>query len=216
MLDDTRAGFDFRTLGPRERYKLLIGTVVPRPIAWVTTVNPQGRANAAPFSFFNVLSADPPILAVGIENHDDMAMKDTARNIRMTEQFTVNIVDMNTAEAMNATAVAFPPSVNEIEAAGLTARPGISVASPWIAEAPVALECRRYMTLSVGRSREIVLGEVLHLHIRARLVNERLHVDQAGLDAIGRMGGHGYSSTRDLFELMTPSLAEWTAQKADT
>lgn len=214
MLDDKRAGFDFRSLGPRERYKLLIGTVVPRPIAWVTTVDAQGRVNAAPFSFFNVLSADPPILAVGIENHDDMAMKDTAANIRLTEQFTVNITDMKTVEAMNATAVAFPSGVDEIEAAGLTARPGVSVISPWIAEAPVALECKRYMTLAVGRSREIVLGEVLHLHLRADLVNERLHVDQAGLDAVGRMGGHGYSTTRELFDLMTPSLAQWTARMA--
>lgn len=214
MPGDGRTGFDFRSLGPRERYKLLIGTVVPRPIAWITTVDPNGRVNAAPFSFFNVLTADPPILAVGIENHADMRMKDTAENIRLTEQFTVNIVDMKTVEAMDNTAIAFPPEVNEVEAAGLATRPGVSVISPWIAEAPVALECRRHMTLSLGRSREIVLGEVLHLHMRADLVNDRLHVDQAGLDAVGRMGGHSYSSTRDLFDLVTPSLAQWTARLA--
>lgn len=206
---------DFTRLAPRDAYKVMIGTIVPRPIAWVTTISPDGVVNAAPFSFFNCLSADPPILALGIENHADMRMKDTAENIRVTEQFTVNIVDMKTVEAMNVTAVSFPPGQDEIAAAGLTALPGVAVGCPYIAEAPVALECRRYMTLSVGRSREIVLGEVLHLHMRSDLVNERLHVDQAGLDAVGRMGGHAYASTRDLFDLMTPSFAEWSAQAAE-
>src|SRR5260370_41732560 len=99
--------FDFRTLSARDRYKLMIGTVVPRPIALVTTVNPQGQINAAPFSFFNCLSADPPILALGVENHPDMAFKDTALSIRLPAVFTVNLVSHPIAEAMHVCAVPY-------------------------------------------------------------------------------------------------------------
>src|SRR5258708_31948563 len=116
--------FDFRALSSREKYKLMIGTVVPRPIALVTTVDPQGRINAAPFSFFNCLSADPPILALGVENHVDMRFKDTGFNIRMTEVFTVNIVSHAIAEAMHICAVPFSNGRDELQAAGLTAMPG--------------------------------------------------------------------------------------------
>ncbi|MFA5121335.1 flavin reductase family protein [Zavarzinia sp.] len=204
--------FDFAALSARDRYKLIIGTVVPRPIALVTTRGPDGRVNAAPFSFFNSLSADPPILAIGVENHADMSFKDTARNIRMTEEFTVNIVDDAMVEAMNICAVDFPPEVDELTMAGLTALPGTHVGCPRIAEAPAAFECRRHLTLELGRSREIVLGEVKGLFLRDGLVDPvTKHVDQRGLDAVGRMGGHGYARTRDLFDLRTPSLAEWTA-----
>lgn len=205
--------FDFDQLAPRDRYKLLIGTVVPRPIAWVTTVDPQGQVNAAPYSFFNCLSADPAILALGVENHSDMRFKDTAMNIRLTEVFTVNIVDHALVEAMNVCAVPFPPEVDELEAAGLSTMPGVHVPCPYIAEAPAAFECRRYVTLGVGRSREIILGEVLAMHVRDDLVNERLHTDPARLDAIGRMGGHGYATTRDCFDLPTMALAEWEARR---
>jgi flavin reductase (DIM6/NTAB) family NADH-FMN oxidoreductase RutF len=208
-----RRRFDFDALTARERYKLLIGTVVPRPIAWVTTVDAGGRVNAAPYSFFNCLSADPAILALGVENHADMRFKDTALNIRLTEEFTVNIVDHALAEAMNVCATPFPSGTDELAEAGLTAAPGARVRCPYIAEAPVALECRRYVTLGVGRSREIILGEVLAMHVRDDLVNERLHVDPARLDAIGRMGGHGYATTRDLFDLPTMSVPEWLERK---
>jgi flavin reductase (DIM6/NTAB) family NADH-FMN oxidoreductase RutF len=133
--------FDFRSLTARERYKLMIGTVVPRPIALVTSVDLDGRVNAAPFSFFNCLSADPPILALGVENHPDMAFKDTAMNIRLTEVFTVNIVSFAIAEAMHICGMNFPPGIDELREAGLTAMPGSAVASPWILEAPAAFEC---------------------------------------------------------------------------
>jgi flavin reductase (DIM6/NTAB) family NADH-FMN oxidoreductase RutF len=199
--------FDFSQLTARQRYKLLIGTVVPRPIAWVTTINPEGRINAAPYSFFNCLSADPPILALGVENHADMSFKDTALNIRMTEEFTVNIVDHAHIDAMNICAVAFPPEVEELQMAGLTTIAGEKVRCPRIAEAPVALECCRHLSLTLGRSREIILGRVLAVHIREDIVDsEQFYVDQQGLDAVGRMGGHGYATTRDYFDLPTRSL----------
>lgn len=202
--------FDFRTLSARERYKLMIGTIVPRPIALVTTVDPEGRINAAPFSFFNCLSADPPILALGVENHPDMSFKDTALNIRLTEVFTVNIVSHAIAEAMHVCAVGFPRDRDELREAGLTARPGAVVASPWIAEAPAAFECRRHMTLELGKSRQIILGEIVYAHYHQGVVDpERLHVDPAALDAIARLGGNTCSTIRDRFDMAVPTLAAW-------
>ena len=206
--------FDLTRLSARDRYKLLIGTVIPRPIAFVTTVDENGRPNAAPYSFFNCLSADPAIVAIGVENKPDMTHKDTAHNVRVTEEFTVNIVDHALIEAMNVCAIAFPSDIDELAMAGLTAVPGTHVRCPRIAEAPAALECRRYITLEVGRSREIILGEVLGMFIRSGAVDPATkYVDQRMMDAIGRMGGHGYATTRDQFELKTPPLAEWNGRR---
>lgn len=202
--------FDFQQLSAREKYKILIGSVVPRPIALVTTVDAEGRANAAPFSFFNALSADPPILALGVENYSDLSPKDTTLNIRQNQEFTVNIVSDALVEAMNVCAVPFEPGFDELVAAGLTAIPGTRVGCPRIGEAPVALECRRMMALSIGQSREIILGEVLMAHVRDDLIDPAtLYIDQLGLDAIGRMGGHGYARTREYFDLPTRSLKQW-------
>lgn len=203
-------GFDFATLSGREKYKLLIGAVVPRPIAWVTTIDEDGRVNAAPFSFFNCLSSDPAILAVGVEFHASGRSKDTGRNVRQTKAFTVNIVSGSLMEAMNVTAVPFDAGVDELAEAGLTTRPGVQVPCPAIAEARAAFECRQHVTLSIGGSREIILGEVVHAHFHAGIVNERMHVDPVGLDAIGRMGGDGYATTRDYFDLATMSFDDWS------
>jgi flavin reductase (DIM6/NTAB) family NADH-FMN oxidoreductase RutF len=204
--------FDFRALSARDKYKLMIGTVVPRPIALVTTVDPQGRINAAPFSFFNCLSADPPILALGVENHPDMRFKDTGLNIRLTEVFTVNIVSHAIAEAMHVCAVPFAPEQDELKAAGLTAMPGKMVASPWIKEAPASFECRRHVTLELGRSRQIILGEILFAHYHSDVIDaERMRIDPAKLDAIARLGGNTCSTIRDRFDMLTPTLDEYHA-----
>ena len=204
--------FDFRALSARDRYKLLIGTVTPRPIALVTTVDLQGRINAAPFSFFNCLSADPPILALGVENHPDMSFKDTALNIRLTEVFTVNMVSHAIAEAMHICAVPFTPERDELKAAGLTAMPGKLVASPWIKEAPAAFECRRHVTLELGKSRQIILGEILFAHYQPDVIDvDRMRIDPAKLDTIARLGGNTCSTIRDRFEMMTPTLGDFEA-----
>ncbi|MBX5035379.1 flavin reductase family protein [Rhizobium lentis] len=198
---------DFTQLSERERYKLMIGTIIPRPIALVTTVDERGRINAAPFSFFNCLSADPPILAIGVENNADMSFKDTGHNIRMTEVFTVNIVSFAIAEAMHVCGARYPRGVDELKEAGLTAMPGARVASPFIAEAPAAFECRRHVTLELGRSRQIVMGEIVYAHYRDGVVDpERLHVDPATVDAIARLGGDTCATIRDRFEMLTPKL----------
>lgn len=202
--------FDFAALSGRERYKLLIGAVVPRPIALVTTIDSAGRVNAAPFSFFNCLSADPAILALGVEYRATGAQKDTGRNVRDTLCFTVNIVSDAILEAMNVCAVPFEPGIDELKEAGLTPAAGVKVACPWIAEAPAAFECRHHTTLGIGKTREIILGEVLFAHFRPDVVDGVKHyVDPVALDAVGRMGGEGYASTRDYFDLPTMNVDAW-------
>lgn len=202
--------FDFAALTPRERYKLLIGAVVPRPIALVTTIDAQGVVNAAPFSFFNCLSADPAILALGVEYRPAGGQKDTGRNVRETLSFTVNIVSDALLEGMNICAVPFEPGIDELAQAGLTAVPGVKVPCPWIGQAPAAFECLHHTTLGIGNSREIILGEVVYAHFRADTVDAARHyVDPVALDAVGRMGGHGYATTRDYFDLPTMSVEGW-------
>ena len=200
---------DFSALTPREAYKVMIGTIVPRPIAWVTTISPEGVVNAAPYSFFNCLSADPPILALGVENKPDKTFKDTAWNIRMTECFTVNIVDRANVEAMSVTAAGFAPDIDELEMAGLTAAVGTKVACPRIAEAPVSFECRRYLGIEVSSAREIILGRIVMAHVREDIIDTGTYYsDHEKLDALGRMGGNGYAGTLDYFDLPTPSAEE--------
>lgn len=201
-----RTAFDFTKLDTRERYKLMIGTIIPRPIALVTTVDENGSFNAAPFSFFNCLSADPPILAIGVENNPDMSFKDTGHNIRMTEVFTVNIVSHAIAEAMHVCGTKYPRDVDELKQAGLTAMPGEKIAAPWIKEAPAAFECRRHVTLELGKSRQIIMGEILFAHYQPGAVDSALHVDPNVIDAIARLGGDTCSTIRDRFEMFTPKL----------
>jgi flavin reductase (DIM6/NTAB) family NADH-FMN oxidoreductase RutF len=207
--------FDFRTLPPPERYKLLIGLVVPRPIALVTTRAEDGVVNAAPFSFFNVFSQDPAVVALGIERRPGTRIaKDTVLNIRARREFVVNLVDLAIAEAMNVCAVDFPPGVDELAAAGLAAVPGQAVDVPRVAEAPAALECRLMQEIRLGDEgkRSLVLGEILHVHVRDGLVDERLHVDNAGF--LGRLAGSGYARLTDRFEMKRIGFEEWTERNA--
>lgn len=196
---------DFSNIAPRDKYKIMIGTIVPRPIAWITTVDASNRPNAAPYSFFGCLSSDPPIIGLGVEFRNDGRSKDTARNIRETGVFTVNIVSHALVEAMNITAIPFDEHVDEISMAGLTHRPGSKVASPSIAEAPAALECKLHSFIDLGKSREVILGEIVAAHLLSDMVNERYHIDPEILDAVGRMGGSTYSTTRDCFDLKSAS-----------
>lgn len=206
--------FDFAKLTERERYKILIGTVIPRPIALVTTISKSGQPNAGPFSFFNVLTHDPAIVAIGVENYSDMRFKDTARNIRETGEFTVHICDDALVDQMEVCAIKFGPEVNELDEARLATTPGQMVKSPRIIAAPAALECRRHTTLQVGPAREIILGEVLGVYVRSDAVDpSNLHIDQQLMDAVGRMGGHSYTRTRDQFDVKTPTPQKWESRK---
>ena len=204
--------FDFRSLAPRDCYKLLVATVVPRPIAWVVTQDDSGVLNAAPYSFFNVLSGEPPLVVIGIGGREPGDAKDTGANIRRNQHFVVNLVDYAHAEAMNVTAIDFPAPVDEIATAGLHTLPSTHVLPPRIAESPVALECERFASLEVGPERVLVLGRVLAIHVRddAVLDRERCYIDTPKLDLIGRMHGAGwYARTSDLFEVKRIPLEDW-------
>ena len=194
-------------------YKLLIGLIAPRPIALITSMDENGYLNAAPFSAFNYFGTDPPIVGVGVQNRPDYEYepKDTARNIRRTGEFVVNVVTEDIAEKMNICATDFPHDMSEVDLAGFTTAPSQIVKPPRLAEAHAALECREYATMEIGRSR-IVLGRVVAIYVEDR------YLDPAGpyiraeeLHAVGRMNGLGnYVRTRDAF-LTIPRISydEW-------
>lgn len=206
--------FNFETLDPRERYKLLIGSVVPRPIALVTTIDEQGVTNAAPFSFFNCFSHDPPILIIGVEERAG-APKDTVRNIRATKEFVISVVSEEIAERMNICAVDFPAGVDELAQAKLTAIASSAVKPPRIAESPVNMECKLVEELRFGEhgKRSIILGEVLRFHIHDNVLGPRNHVDIAALKPVGRLSGNGYAHVTDRFELKRIDYATWLANQ---
>ena len=187
-------------------YPILTSLVTPRPIAFVTTISPDGKVNAAPFSFFNVFGAEPPILAIAPGNRDDGTPKDTARNIRLTHEFVVNLVDESIAEAMNQCAASLPYGENELERAGLHAAPSSLVKPPRIAEAPVSLECVEWGTLQIGDNR-MVIGLIRRLHLRDELFDvEKKRVHAEKLHVIGRMAPpHWYCRTGDRFEMIRPA-----------
>jgi flavin reductase (DIM6/NTAB) family NADH-FMN oxidoreductase RutF len=186
-------------------YPILASLVTPRPIAFVTTVSPDGKVNAAPFSFFNLLGANPPILAFAPGDRDDGTPKDTARNIRLTHEFVVNLVDEAIAEAMNKCAASLPYGENELIPAGLHSTPSKVVKPPRILESPVSLECQEWGTLQVGDNR-VVIGLIKRVHLREELFDaEKKRVRTEKLFLIGRMASpHWYCRTRDRFEMIRP------------
>jgi flavin reductase (DIM6/NTAB) family NADH-FMN oxidoreductase RutF len=187
-------------------YAVLVSLVVPRPIAWVTTVNADGIVNAAPFSFFNVLGSKPPIVGICPGDREDGTPKDTARNIRLTHEFVVNLVDEDVAEPMNGTSASAPYGTNELEAAGLTTHPSSVVCPPRIAESPANLECKEWGTLQIGDNR-LIIGLVKRIHVRDELIDPgTLRIRSELLHSIGRMAApHWYCRTRDRFEIIRPA-----------
>lgn len=186
-------------------YAMLASLITPRPIAWVTSLSADGKLNAAPFSFFNALGADPPIIGFSPGDRDDGSPKDTARNIRETHEFVVNLVDEATAEAMNQTAASLPYGTSELELAGLTTAASSSIKPPRIAEAPASFECREWGTLQIGGNR-LIIGLVQRLHVRDELIDpETLRIRSERFQVIGRMASpHWYCRTRDRFEMVRP------------
>ncbi len=204
--------FDFGAISGHLRYNLLIGLIAPRPIALVTSLDGEGRVNAAPFSAYNYVGTDPALVVLGIGNRADgggddddtpatlPTPKDSARNIRLRGEFVVNVVNEAIAEAMNVCAIDFPFGVSELTAAGLTTLPSTRVKVPRIAEAPASMECREVTTLEIGRSR-VIIGEVLHAHVRDEFVDPKgPYIRADAMHAVGRMNGLGsYVRTRDAF-----------------
>jgi flavin reductase (DIM6/NTAB) family NADH-FMN oxidoreductase RutF len=186
-------------------YAVLASLVTPRPIAWVTTINAEGVINAAPFSFFNVFGARPPIVGVCPGDRTDGTPKDTARNIRLTHEFVVNLVDEDLAEPMNRTAASMPYGASELEAAGLSTHVSSIIRPPRIAESPASLECKEWGTLQIGDNR-LIIGLVKRLHVRDGLIDpETLRIRSELFHAIGRMASpNWYCRTRDRFEMIRP------------
>jgi flavin reductase (DIM6/NTAB) family NADH-FMN oxidoreductase RutF len=204
--------FTFSTLEPKDRYKLLIGTIVPRPIAWVTTLNSSGGVNLAPFSAFNYMGNDPGIVAFSPGK-----TKQTLVNLEREREFVVNLVPVALLEAMNLSATDFPPEVSELDIAGLTTAPSVQLRTPRVAQSPVNLECRLHSVLEIGNNR-VVIGEVLEFHIADEFVDaQRLYVDSGGLDLLARMGGAGgYATTRDRLERTRIPYEAWLENQEKT
>lgn len=208
--------FDFSQLEGPQRYKLMSAAITPRPIAWITTLSPEGRRNAAPYSFFNMMSAEPPLVAIGLMRRPDGSYKDSARNILDTGEFVVNLVSEPNAEAMNLTCIDAPPEFDEIAWAALDTAPSSAIAPPRLAPAPVSMECRLFEKVEAGQA-TVVLGEVLRFHIKDDLVDTgRLHVDTLAMQLVARMHGAGwYTRSTDLFQLTRPVYADWAREREE-
>ena len=199
---------DVRDLDSRDAYRLLIGSVVPRPIAWVSTVSASGVRNLAPFSFFNAVTSSPPMVVISV-GHRDGIPKDTARNVQEVPELVLNIVNEDVAEAMNATSEELPFDADELSLAGLTAVPSTVVRPERVAEAPIQIECRVEQLIPIGRGTQgniLILAEVLAYHIDDDVFDaERKQIRPDKLKAVGRLAGDGYCRTRDQFELIRPN-----------
>ena len=190
---------DFTTLTAQQCYKLMVNLIVPRPIALVTTLSPGGVVNAAPFSVFNMVGEDPPLVMVSVNKLPGGAFKDTARNILAQREFVVHIADEATAVPMDATAAELPAEVSEIDIAGFTVAPSIDVKPPRIVEVPVAFECMLHETME-SESRFVFFGRILRLHAREGMVDVvTMRVDLDAFAPVGRFGAGQYVRLRDRF-----------------
>jgi len=198
---------DPSTLEERDQYKLMTGSIIPRPIALVTTLGEKGP-NAAPFSLFNMVGSDPCMLMFSVGNQGDGASKGTLQNIRYLPEFVVHICDESIAQRMNVCSTDFEHGVNEIEQAGFTAVPSVKVKPPRIAEAPVHMECKLIQIVQFGTRHNVVFGEVVMFHYRDGIVNDRYHVDVSKLNPIGRLSGSLYSKVTETFRMDRPFLGE--------
>lgn len=198
--------FNVRDLDNDLCYRLLTGGVLPRPIAWVSTQSLEGVANLAPFSFFNVASVTPPVLAFSLLRRPDGSEKDTLANIRATGEFVVHVVRRTQIEAMNLSCGNYAPEVDEFDLAGLEKTLAYTVKVPVIADAAIRYECRLQQLLELGNQPGagcLVLGEVLHVHVADALWQEG-RIDGEMLDAVGKLAGDAYTFTRDSFALPRP------------
>jgi flavin reductase (DIM6/NTAB) family NADH-FMN oxidoreductase RutF len=199
---------DTREISARDTYRLLIGSVVPRPIGWVTTVSVDDVGNLAPVSFYMAATGNPPTVVLSTSMRDGEP-KDTLRNVKEIPEFVLNVVSEDVAEAMNATSEEFPADIDELLAAGLTAVPSSRVRPMRVAEAPINMECRLVQLVPVGdptTGSTLIIGEVLAWHVRDDIFDaDRMRIRQDLLRAIGRMAGDGYCRTRDQFEMIRPN-----------
>jgi flavin reductase (DIM6/NTAB) family NADH-FMN oxidoreductase RutF len=199
---------------PADNYKLLSNLVVPRPIAWVTSLSPDGIINLAPFSFFNAVGSDPLYVVISIGSRDDGSAKDTARNILASGEFVVNLVTEDLFSAMNVSAADFPPGQSELEAAQLHAAPSVQIKAPRVAEAQASLECTLFSAQALGAN-TLFIGEVVMFHVADHLLGPRLHIHDFA--PIGRLGSPSvYCRTTDRFDVARLSYAQWARDHIET
>jgi len=205
--------FDPTVIDTTAMYKLLIGSVVPRPIAWVSSVDADGVRNLAPFSYFMAITHDPPTVAFssGPRGADIgggvRGKKDTLHNVEVTCEFVVNVVDDALAEAMNATSGDYAADVDEFTKAGLEAASSVKVRAPRVAAAPVSMECRLARVIPVGNlPHHLIVGEVVHVHVRDDVYDPATgRLDMHRLKPVGRLAGHLYTHVHDIFEMKRPA-----------
>jgi flavin reductase (DIM6/NTAB) family NADH-FMN oxidoreductase RutF len=190
----------------RENYKLLIGSIIPRPIAFVTTKSEDGIMNGAPFSYFNIVSADPPLISLSIQRSKGK-QKDTARNIMEVKEFVVHIVDKHNVEKINQTAASLPPDQSEIEFADLTIVESKKISVPGVQEAQIRFECKLEQIVELGRkdspSCDLIIGQIVHFHIEEEIY-ENGRIDPIGLGAVSRLAGNDYAKIGEIFTIERP------------
>lgn len=194
-------------LAPHKIYQHMVRAITPRPIAWVSTASADGVLNLAPYSFFNGVSANPPSVVFSPVNRRDGSKKDTVVNIEATKQFVVNVVPYALGEVMNQTAATLDPEISEFEENGLTPVDSVRITPPRLKESPIQMECELIQIVHVGEgplAANLVIGRILLMHIDDEIVDPDGQIDPAKLDAIGRLGGTSYATTRDRFDLDRP------------
>lgn len=194
-------------LSKRDLYTWMVRLIVPRPIAWVSTISQHGVANLAPFSFFNGVGANPPTIMFCPANNRDGTPKDTLANIRQNGQFVINLVTEPVAERMNLTSAEVQPDVDEFEMAGVARLESICVAPPRVAASAAAFECELYQAIGLGTGpagANLVIGRILLIHVDDGLLDEHGNFDAASLNVIGRMGGDEYIRTGERFSMSRP------------
>ncbi|WHY86546.1 flavin reductase family protein [Neobacillus novalis] len=197
---------DPASLSERENYKFLIGSIIPRPIAFVTTISKDGVLNGAPFSYFNIVSSNPPMISLSIQRSTGR-QKDTARNIKESRQFVVHIVDEQNVEKINKTAANLPPEVSEIELANLTPVESVKISVPGVKEAKIRMECSLEHSLELGGTGtpgcDLIIGKVVQFHIESDIY-ENGRIDPRGLAAVSRLAGNNYAKIGEIFEIERP------------
>lgn len=200
-------------LARQEKYKLLIGCIVPRPIAWVTSLGENGIVNAAPFSYFNVASIEPMMVSVAVMRKPGSVPKDTARNIAANGQFVVNMVDVHNVDVVNQTSSDYPADVSEVEALGLQTSPSTMIEVPRLTASRIHFECKLHQIVELGSpvTSDLIIGEVVHVQVADELY-EAGRIDAAAFSPVSRLAGHTYATLGEMFDRPRP---EYKAPLAD-
>lgn len=200
---------DPEKIAPRDIYRWMISSILPRPIAWVSSLSPQGVANLAPFSFFNGVGANPPTVMFCPANKRDGSKKDTLLNIEATKEFTISVVPFALAGVMNDTSAEYAHEESEFDQLQIERTPAHKVKAPRVKAAPIHIECALHQIVNVGDGplgANLVIGRIVWMDVNESVLNEKQEIDPRKLDAIGRMGGMGYARTTDLFDIARPTI----------